>query len=56
MQVRLTDALVSQLAFQKGKEAEVAWMDAEIAIRDSHVDRTQATGHEGQEEPMERKF
>ncbi|KRT83012.1 hypothetical protein AMK59_3147, partial [Oryctes borbonicus] len=37
-QVRLTDALVSQLDFQKGKDAELAWIDAQIAIRDSQVD------------------
>lgn len=42
--------------FQKGKEAEVAWMDAEIAVRDSHLDRTQVSEEEEQEEPMERKF
>ncbi|KAK9729155.1 Zn-dependent metallo-hydrolase RNA specificity domain [Popillia japonica] len=37
-QVRLTDALVSQLDFQKGKDAELAWIDAQIVIRDSQVD------------------
>ncbi|KAI4467288.1 cleavage and polyadenylation specificity factor subunit 2 [Holotrichia oblita] len=36
--VRLTDALVSQLDFQKGKDAELAWIDAQIVIRDSQVD------------------
>lgn len=38
VQVRLTDALVSQLDFQKGKDAELAWIDAQIVIRDSQVD------------------
>lgn len=32
-QVRLTEALVSQLEFQKGKDAEVSWIDAQIVIR-----------------------
>lgn len=32
-QVRLTEALISQLEFQKGKDAEVAWVDAQIVIR-----------------------
>lgn len=36
--VRLTDALVSQLAFQKAKEAEVAWINAQIVIRESQAD------------------
>lgn len=37
-QVRLTEALVSQLCFQKGKDAEVAWIDSEIIIRNKQVD------------------
>ncbi|CAH1111258.1 unnamed protein product [Psylliodes chrysocephalus] len=37
-QVRLTDALVSQLSFQKAKEAEVAWLSAHIMLRESQAD------------------
>ncbi|KAG5882199.1 hypothetical protein JTB14_021850 [Gonioctena quinquepunctata] len=37
-QVRLTDALVSQLAFQKAREAEVAWLSAQIVIRETQAD------------------
>ncbi|XP_050099981.1 probable cleavage and polyadenylation specificity factor subunit 2 [Anopheles aquasalis] len=37
-QVRLTEALVSQLEFQKGKDAEVAWVDAQIVIRNKRID------------------
>ncbi|KAL3288727.1 hypothetical protein HHI36_003162 [Cryptolaemus montrouzieri] len=38
-QVRLTDALVSQLNFQKAsKETEVAWIDAQIVIREGQSD------------------
>ncbi|CAG9860487.1 unnamed protein product [Phyllotreta striolata] len=37
-QVRLTDALVSQLSFQKAKEAEVAWLGAHIVLRESQAD------------------
>ncbi|XP_071453951.1 probable cleavage and polyadenylation specificity factor subunit 2 [Hetaerina americana] len=37
-QVRLTDALVSSLDFKKGKEAEVAWLDAQIADTESERD------------------
>ncbi|KAG8232888.1 hypothetical protein J437_LFUL004758 [Ladona fulva] len=37
-QVRLTDALVSSLDFKKGKEAEVAWLDAQIADTEGERD------------------
>ena len=37
-QVRLTEALVSQLQFQKGKDAEVSWIDAEIIIRNKQIE------------------
>lgn len=32
-QVRLTEALVSKLNFQKGRDSEVAWIDGQIATR-----------------------
>nr|XP_023012398.1 probable cleavage and polyadenylation specificity factor subunit 2 isoform X1 [Leptinotarsa decemlineata]XP_023012405.1 probable cleavage and polyadenylation specificity factor subunit 2 isoform X2 [Leptinotarsa decemlineata] len=37
-QVRLTDALVSHLAFQKAKDAEVAWLNAQIVVRETQAD------------------
>ncbi|XP_067012309.1 probable cleavage and polyadenylation specificity factor subunit 2 [Anabrus simplex] len=37
-QVRLTDALVSSLELKKGKEAELAWLDAQILVRDTSKD------------------
>ncbi|XP_050505748.1 probable cleavage and polyadenylation specificity factor subunit 2 [Diabrotica virgifera virgifera] len=37
-QVRLTDALVSQLSFQKAKEAEVAWITANVVLKESQAD------------------
>lgn len=37
-QVRLTDALVSQLHFQKGKESELAWVDAQVTFREAQHD------------------
>lgn len=37
-QVRLTEALISQLLFQKGKETEVAWIDAEMVIRSKQIE------------------
>lgn len=43
-QVRLTDALVSQLNFQKAsKETEVAWVDAQIVIREGQLDAKRMT-------------
>lgn len=37
-QVRLTEGLVAQLQFQKGKDAEVSWIDARIGIRTQAID------------------
>lgn len=37
-QVRLTDALVSSLDLKKGKDAELAWVDAQIFVRDASKD------------------
>ncbi|KAM7359849.1 cleavage and polyadenylation specificity factor subunit 2 [Cochliomyia hominivorax] len=39
-QVRLTEGLVAQLQFQKGKDAEVAWIDARIGMRTQAIDNT----------------
>ncbi|XP_055677061.1 probable cleavage and polyadenylation specificity factor subunit 2 [Lutzomyia longipalpis] len=39
-QIKLTEALVSQLQFQKGKDAEVAWIDAQIVTRNQQIDTT----------------
>ncbi|XP_055375909.1 probable cleavage and polyadenylation specificity factor subunit 2 [Condylostylus longicornis] len=37
-QIRLTENLVSRLQFQKAKDAEVAWLDAEIGVRKKFVE------------------
>lgn len=37
-QVRLTEGLVSQLQFQKGKDAEVAWIDGRLGMRLQAID------------------
>ncbi|EDW24635.1 GL24248, partial [Drosophila persimilis] len=37
-QVRLTEGLVSQLQFQKGKDAEVAWVDGRLGMRLKAID------------------
>lgn len=42
-QVRLTEALVTQLFFQKGKDAEVAWIDSEVVIRSKKIDAVSNT-------------
>lgn len=46
-QIRLTETLVSQLEFQKAKEADVAWINAEdtrnnaeIVVRNKQIDTT----------------
>lgn len=39
-QVKLTEALVGQLQFQRGKEAEVAWIDAQLAMRNKKITPT----------------
>lgn len=49
--MRLTDALVSQLQFQKGKDAEVAWIDAQFVFRESQLDARPIMLDE--EEPMD---
>lgn len=36
-QVKLTEALVAQLLFQRGKDAEVAWIDAKINVRNKKI-------------------
>lgn len=42
-QVRLTEALVSELEFQKGKDAEIAWINGQITIRNKLIDNTTTT-------------
>lgn len=37
-QVRLTEALISQLFFQKAKDSEVAWIDATVLLRRKQLD------------------
>lgn len=37
-QVRLTDALVTSLEFKKGKDAELAWLDSQIVVRNKGSD------------------
>lgn len=39
-QVKLTEALVGQLQFQRGKDAEVAWIDAQLAMRNKKITPT----------------
>lgn len=41
--MRLTEGLVAQLQFQKGKDAEVAWIDARIGVRTKAIDTTNTT-------------
>lgn len=48
--MRLTDSLVSQLQFQKGKDAEVAWIDGQILIREGQMDAKRLSADN---EPME---
>lgn len=49
-QVRLTEALVSELEFQKGKDAELAWINGKITIRNKVIEG--ASGNPGPT-PME---
>jgi cleavage and polyadenylation specificity factor subunit 2 len=43
-QVRLTEALVSELEFQKGKDAaEIAWINGSITMRNKLIDNTAPT-------------
>lgn len=37
-QVKLTEALVTQLQFQKVKDAEVAWIDANVRVRSKKIE------------------
>lgn len=46
-QVRLTEGLVAQLQFQKGKDAEVAWIDARIGVRIQAIESTVSTQNSG---------
>lgn len=41
-QVRLTEALVSELEFQKGKDAEIAWINGKITIRNKVIESASA--------------
>lgn len=42
--------MVSQLEFQKGKDAEVAWVDAQIVLKEGQID---AKPIADEDEPME---
>lgn len=55
-QVRLTDALVSQLDFQKAKDAEVAYINAQILIRESQADAKRLTADNELMEGREREI
>lgn len=44
-QVRLTEALVSELEFQKGKDAEIAWINGKINVRNKVIEN--ASGNPG---------
>ncbi|KAK6644493.1 hypothetical protein RUM43_000760 [Polyplax serrata] len=37
-QIRLTDQLISSLNFQRGKDAEVAWLDAQVLTKNRSAD------------------
>ncbi|KAL7035085.1 hypothetical protein ACKWTF_008219 [Chironomus riparius] len=45
-QVRLTEALVSELEFQKGKDAEIAWINGQITIRNKLIDNSTTMDYE----------
>lgn len=57
-QVRLTEALISQLFFQKGKDAEIAWMDSGVVVRKKQIPAIGAASdmEVDQEEPTEGKI
>lgn len=40
-QIKLTESLVSQLHFQRGKDAEVTWIDAKIVRRNQQIEACQ---------------
>lgn len=42
-QVRLTEALISELSFQKGKDAEVSWIDSAVVFRSKQLEESPAT-------------
>lgn len=48
-QVKLTEALVTQLQFQKGKDAEVAWIDSQVVVRNKKIVGAISNGEQGQE-------
>lgn len=50
-QVRLTEALVSELEFQKGKDAEIAWINGKITIRNKVIESS--SGNPSGPTPME---
>lgn len=52
-QVRLTEALVSQLIFQKGKDAEIAWMDSKVVVRKKQISAIPNDMDVDQDEPTE---
>lgn len=52
-QVRLTEALVSELEFQKGKDAEIAWINGQITIRNKLIDSTTPATSPNAPTPME---
>lgn len=44
-QVRLTEALIAQLQFQRARgDTEVAWIDAQVAVRSKQLDAATTTG------------
>lgn len=45
-QITLTEALVSQLHFQKGKDAEVTWVDGEIVMRNQQIEAAPVAGNQ----------
>lgn len=51
-QVKLTEALINQLQFQKGKDAEVAWIDAQVAVRTKTV-KALSNGEQAQQQSDE---
>lgn len=48
--VRLTEALISQLYFQKAKDSEVAWIDASVILRRKQLDAMDGGGGGGGDE------
>ncbi|XP_030370142.1 probable cleavage and polyadenylation specificity factor subunit 2 [Scaptodrosophila lebanonensis] len=50
-QVRLTEGLVSKLQFQKGKDAEVAWVDGRLGMRLQAIDAPNAPEVTAEQDP-----